>query len=220
MRHEIFQLPRGTTSLQALEFATHHCDSKYLIGISGDDAFGSDYKAGMREYHSLNETGHHVGFFDKIICNSKLSPISKVKSSWADNSSKNRRLLEYSNPGNSAGVILPWQYLKEIGIFTNSPEILVEDYWLWLALVDKCLFHNISIGSVLYRKHSSNLTLESNNRDYIFSLGFCSGYALNRKHRLLGPLRNLLLILRLSRHVSIMQIRFFLKGWICGKNYI
>jgi glycosyltransferase involved in cell wall biosynthesis len=216
MVFESHSLPRGSTSLEALQYAQLFCDSDYMIGISGDDVFGSGYMDGLKEFESLDTNSRSLGFFEKIVCDENLEVLSRHKSNWAPTRTLNRRLLETSNPGNSAGIILPWKYIKENGFLKDTPPILIEDYWLCLTLVDNCDFLNLSQGSALYRRHRNALGFQNKSKIYAYSLGYCSGMAFNPSSWFGSVFRNAYLVLRLIRHLSVQCHPSFLYGWWHG----
>ena len=208
--YRIYKMERGATTLQALAHYASLESPNWISLISGDDAFGDLYFEQAGTFIEAYPEGA-LGFSKLKVCDNKLSAISERKSAWGLSRDAILKQLQYSNPGNTPGVILPWKKIVQSGIFNSIPPILIEDYWLWWQLQDKFDFKNLNESKVKYRRHELNLTKQRKNKLYAFSLGYCTGLPLLHQNTFATHFRNVLLVTRWIRHISpIYWSNFFL----------
>ncbi len=172
--------PKGTTTLASLAALQGHVRDEFLVGISGDDAFGVGY--GTAATHAVATQGEpQVVWFTLWQTDSTLRKV-KRRVPLVLHSGKLMRLLMLSrNPGTGPGAILPWKAMSSWGILEDCPkDNLIEDYWLWLSLLDRAKFVIGEAGYVLYRRHPEALTPQLGRRDAGLSFARCGALAWQR----------------------------------------
>lgn len=209
--YRVYKIERGTTTLQALAYYAYLESPNWISLISGDDVFGEGYFEQAGTFMEAYPEGA-LGFSKLEVCDSKLSAITERKSAWGLSRDTILKQLQYSNPGNTPGVILPWKKIVQAKLFDSIPPILIEDYWLWWRLFDKFEFKNLNESKVLYRRHESNLTKQSKNKFYAFSLGYCTGLPILHQKRFATHFRNVMLVTRWIRHISPIYWSYFFSG--------
>lgn len=216
-QYRIYKMERGATTLQALALYASLESPNWISLISGDDAFGEGYFEQAGTFMEAYPVGA-LGFSKLEVCDSKLSAISERKSTWGLSRDTILKQLQYSNPGNTPGVILPWKKIVQSGILNSIPPILIEDYWLWWQLQDKFDFKNLNESKVKYRRHESNLTNQKLDSKFAYSLGFCSGIPLSKHKTLVGNLLSIFLTIRWIRHIGVSKWHHYLRGHKDGRN--
>jgi glycosyltransferase involved in cell wall biosynthesis len=215
---EHIQFDDSTKTLLALKKIEKKVKTKFAILISADDAFGIQYREALLGVFK-NENRQVVVNFKSLISDRQLNPSGTRKPSWGDNHQKNRKKLLYSNPGTAPGAVIPWQLLTEQEAWKHPPDILIEDYWIWWHLIDHVPFINCSESFVFYRQHGKNLSKQSKNKDYAYSLGYVSALPYIKSNYVMNRLLSLTLIPRWMRHLHITVWKNFLSGYMSAYRY-
>jgi glycosyltransferase involved in cell wall biosynthesis len=212
LRLRIVEVGRDSVSLDAFEAARPLIDTEYVAAISGDDVFGEEFFLGFLSERDVRSNPFVLNF-ELILVDSKLQPFGHQTPRWGGSTSKNRKRLMRGNPGTAPGSILPWQLLVNLPQWKYRPKILIEDYWLWWTLLEHADFSCPSSGTVLYRRHSANLSGKVGDSRYVGDLGYCVRLswtaAVNHSERFWS----LMLLLRWARRVRIRQIPNYLRGF-------
>lgn len=212
LNSEHIQFNDKTKTLLALKKIEKKVETKFAILISADDAFGIQYRQALLEIFK-DKTREVVVNFKSLVSDQQLKPSRIRKSSWGDSHQKNRKKLLYSNPGTAPGAVVPWQVLTKLASWQNPPDILIEDYWIWWQLIDHVPFVNCSESFVFYRRHDKNLSRQSKNKDYAYSLGYVSALPNVKSQHVLNRLLSLTLIPRWIRHLHVNVWKYFISGY-------
>lgn len=205
--------PRDTKTLTVLKSLEDIINSQFVVLLSSDDLFAPGYgRALLSNLGKLKE--ETVLNFSLIETNSLLEPVRLHAPRWTNSVDRNRRMLSIMNPGTAAGSVVPFKKLKTLEIWKSVPPILIEDYWLWWALIEHVPFVNIGNANTIYRKHGSNISGEKRNREYAYSLGFAAGLPRYMNNSRLNRALSLLLIPRWGRHLAASTWSNFFRGFL------
>jgi glycosyltransferase involved in cell wall biosynthesis len=205
--------PRDTKTLTVLKSLEDSINSQFVVLLSSDDLFAPGYgRALLLNLDELKEDA--VLNFSIIETNSLLEPLRLHVPRWTNSVNRNRRMLSIMNPGTAAGSVIPFKKLKTLEIWKSVPPILIEDYWLWWALVEHVPFVNVGNANAIYRKHGSNISGAKRNPDYAYSLGFAAGLPRYMKNSRLNRTLSLLLIPRWARHLAASTWSEFFRGFL------
>ena len=211
---DYLRLPPDTSTLRALQILANKFHKEFAILISADDALGIGYGAALRsELLSLDQIPVVVNF-SHMICNESLNPIENRHSRWSNKVEMNKFLLSKGNPGNTAGVLLPWKHVQKIFQVSDVPDILIEDYWLWWKLVETTEFKNNLEGRVLYRRHDRSISKAKRNPKYAFSLGYISALPIPMNNSIINKVVGTTLIPRWIIHLHFSVWKHYLSGYI------
>lgn len=212
LNSEHIQFDENTKTLLALKKIEKGVKTKFAILISADDAFGIKYREALLEVFK-NENRQVVVNFKSLVSDQKLNPLGVRSPAWDKNRQKNQKKLLYSNPGTAPGAVIPWKFLTQLTSWKNPPNILIEDYWLWWQLIDHVPFVSCRESSVLYRQHENNLSKQSKDKDYAFSLGYVSALPNVKSKYFLNRILSLTLIPRWIRHLNVNVWKNFVSGY-------
>ena len=204
----------NTPTLKVVSFLSELFHQKYAIFLSADDSLGANYGEQVKSEIDMNYIRPTIVNFQHIVCDENLSPLKIRNPKWSTSIKTNKRNLSKSNPGNTAGVLLPWGVLSYHLSNGKIPAILIEDYWLWWRCVDICDFKNNLEGMVHYRKHSTSTSNASRSHDYAYSLGYVSALPCYMNSNITYRFLGLSLILRWGRHLHYSVWGSFGKGFI------
>lgn len=151
--------------------------------------------------------------FRQRVSDSNLNMIKIRDSKWSNSYKRNRKKLLVGNPGTTPGAIIPWETLKKINAWDNTPNILIEDYWLWWKLLDHATFINIKYGEVLYRRHNNNVTAQSKDPIYSESLGYASALGWVNAETLFEKIHSVFVVIRWIRHIDFRAWKNFIIGF-------
>jgi hypothetical protein len=149
-----------------------------------------------------------------MVSDQDLNPLFPKSPKWADKIQKNKRLLSYSNPGTAPGAVIPWEILIKSPSWKQPPNIVIEDYWLWWQLIDQVPFINCKDAYVLYRQHRNNVTKNTKNKDYAYSLGYVSALPNIKAINILNTFLSFFLIPRWIRHLNVSVWKDYAAGYI------
>jgi len=198
------------TVLKSLEDSIN---SQFVVLLSSDDLFAPGYGPALLSIlGELKEDA--VINFSLIETNSLLEPVRLHLPRWTNSVNRNKRRLSFMNPGTAAGSVVPFKKLKTLEIWKSVPPILIEDYWLWWALVEHVPFINVGNANAIYRKHGSNISGAKRNPDYAYSLGFAAGLPRSMNNSKLNRALSLLLVPRWGRHLAALTWSEFLHGFL------
>jgi len=210
---DYLRLSPDTSTLRALQILANNFHHEFSVLISADDAFGIGYGDALRsELLSLDQIPVVVNF-SHIICDDLLNPIKLRQPHWSTKVKKNKFLLSKGNPGNTAGVLLPWRQVQKLFEEGQVPDILIEDYWLWWKLLDSTKFKNNLNGQVLYRKHRGSISRSKTNRKYAYSLGYISALPIYMNRLMLYKVIGVILIPRWIIRLHFSVWRDYLQGY-------
>jgi hypothetical protein len=199
--------------LSVLKSLENSINSQFIVLLSSDDLFAPGYgNALLSILGELKEDA--VINFSLIETNSLLEPVRLHKPRWTNTVNRNKRILSIMNPGTAAGSVVPFKKLKTLEIWKSVPPILIEDYWLWWALVEHVPFVNVCNANAIYRKHGSNISGANRNREYAYSLGFAAGLPRFMNNSQLNRALSLMLIPRWARHLAAPTWSEFLRGFL------
>ena len=151
--------------------------------------------------------------FRQRVSDSSLNTIKIRDSKWSNSYKRNRKKLLVGNPGTTPGAIIPWETLKKINAWDNTPNILIEDYWLWWKLLGHATFINIKYGEVLYRRHNNNVTAQSKDPIYSESLGYASALGWVNAETLFEKILSVFVVIRWIRHINFREWKNFIIGF-------
>ena len=204
---------RDTKTLTVLKSLEDRINSQFVVLLSSDDMFAPEYGSAL--LLSIGELkGDAVINFSLIETNALLEPVRLHVPRWTNSVNRNKRRLSLMNPGTAAGSVVPFKKLKTLEIWKSVPPILIEDYWLWWALVEHVPFVNVGNANAIYRKHGSNISGAKGNPDYAYSLGFAAGLPHYMNNSRLNRALSLLLIPRWGRHLAASTWSDFFRGFL------
>ncbi len=204
--------PRDTKTLTVLKSLEDSINSQFAVLLSSDDLFAPGYGSALHlTIRELKEDA--VVNFSLIETDALLEPVCVHVPRWTENVDRNKRRLSIMNPGTAAGSIVPFKKLKTLEIWKSVPPILIEDYWLWWALVEHVPFVNVGNANAIYRKHGSNISGAKRNPEYAYSLGFVTGLPRVVNNSRLNRCLSLILIPRWGRHLAPSVWGYFLRGY-------
>ncbi len=206
------QLSEDTKTLTALKKLEPYIDTEYVILISADDALGINYREALIDINRA-KPGIKVVNFVSHITDQDLNPLRARYPKWSTSTKKNKKLLSYSNPGNAPGVVIPWEILVDTLGWNQSPNIMIEDYWLWWQLIDRVPFVTAEKSHVLYRQHSNNISKETKNKDYAYALGYVSALPMIKNTQFVNRFLSVILIPRWIRHLNILVWKNYAAGY-------
>ena len=146
------KLEKDTKTLTALKSLEEYVSTNYVILLSADDALGENYSQALNKLFS-DITEYAVINFPSVVTDQNLQPLYSRVPKWSRSAKSNKKLLSYSNPGTAPGAVIPWRILVETQSWKQSPDIIIEDYWLWWQFID--------IAQLLNRRNSINIKLKS-----------------------------------------------------------
>jgi hypothetical protein len=202
-----------TRTLKVLKGLEEYINTKYIILLSADDALGKNYREALANITRINSREQVINFIS-MVSNQDLNPLFSKSPKWADKIQKNKRLLSYSNPGTAPGAVIPWEILIKSPSWKQPPNIVIEDYWLWWQLIDQVPFINCKESHVLYRQHENNVTKNTKNKDYAYSLGYVSALPNIKALNFLNKLLSIFLIPRWIRHLNVTVWKDYVAGYI------
>jgi len=208
---ELVQLPRGTTSLMALEHASSMINADYVMMISGDDFLGDGVNLATREFLRSLQVPTVMNFPLQVVSEGG-STIGETSSKWTGVPSLDRQKLLRGNPGTAPGSILPWREVQSLDQWPNNSRMLIEDYWLWWSLAAKVQYLNAERAFINYRRHESSVTGSSRNADFAYSIGYCVGLAQSNARTPIEWISTIFLLARWIRKVDLRDIASFLQG--------
>lgn len=204
--------PRDTKTLTVLKSLEDSINSQFVLLLSSDDLFAPGYGGALLlTLVELKEDA--VLNFSLVETNSILEPIRLHKPRWTNSVRKNKRKLSIMNPGTAAGSVVPFKKMKTLEIWKSVPPILIEDYWLWWALIEHVPFVNVLNANAIYRKHGNNISGAKRNREYAYSLGFAAGLPHSMNNSRLNRVLSLFLIPRWGRHLAASTWSEFFRGY-------
>jgi len=206
------QLSEDTKTLTALKKLEPYIETENVILISADDALGINYREALID---INKTkpGIKVVNFVSLITDQDLNPLRAKYPKWSPRTKKNKKHLSYSNPGNAPGAVIPWEILVDTLGWNQSPNIMIEDYWLWWQLIDRVPFVTAEKSHVLYRQHSNNVSKDTKNRDYAYALGYVSALPMVKNTQFVNKVLSVILIPRWIRHLNILVWKNYAEGY-------
>jgi glycosyltransferase involved in cell wall biosynthesis len=210
---DYLKLEKTSTLIAVLKLSKIY-SQKHAILLSADDLLGENYGDQVRFELAQVYNKPTIVNFQHIICDDRLNPLSMRIPKWSSTIYANQRRLTIGNPGNTAGALLPWEFVSNTLTKDKIPSILIEDYWLWWQSVEECDFKNNTLGTVLYRKHAASTTSASRNSHYAFSLGYVSALPCYMNKNVLNRLLGLFLIFRWGRHLHYSVWDSYRKGYI------
>lgn len=210
---DIIQISRNSTPLDAFRSLIGRVETHFVSVISGDDYFLPGY--GSLSLNLVERVDlKSVINFAHLIVNEKSEIIGKRVPKWNSIAALDRKLLLYSNPGTTAGCILPWKILVDNCLSNTDFNSMIEDYYYQIKLVNQVRFIGVQTPVVGYRKHSSNLSNSVNNTQYIKSLGVSVRLSWNMARGFLEKLSSVFLLFRWARHVPVKQLSTYLRGFL------
>jgi len=212
---ELISVMRDTTPLGAFKSLVDCVETKFISVISGDDFFLDGYGLIAASYSS-EIANNSVVHFSQFIVDEKSQIIGGRTPRWSSKPSHDRKRLLFSNPGTTAGCLLPWNLLYENCLTDDSFDTLIEDYYFNCRLVSEAIFHSEFNVLVAYRKHESNLSSQSANFAYALSIGICVRQAWNIASSPLEKLTTFILFLRWGRHLSFFALPKMIHGFLRG----
>jgi glycosyltransferase involved in cell wall biosynthesis len=205
--------PRDTKTLTVLKTLEASITTQFVVLLSSDDLFAPGYaRALLLTLDNLEAEA--VLNFSLSETNSLLESVRLHVPKWKNSVKKNKRLLSIMNPGTAAGAVIPFKTLRNLPVWKSVPPILIEDYWLWWALVEHVPFVNVLSAKVIYRKHGSNISSAKLNREYAYSLGFAAGLPRSMNNSTLNRSFSLFLIPRWGRHLANSVWVDFWRGFL------
>ena len=205
--------PRDTKTLTVLKSLEDSINSQFIVLLSSDDLFSPGYGGAL--LLTLGELKEEAVLnFSLVETNSLLAPVRLHKPRWTNTVNGNKRKLSIMNPGTAAGSVVPFKKLKTLEIWKSVPPILIEDYWLWWALVEDVPFVKVENANVIYRKHGSNISGAKSNSEYAYSLGFAAGLPRSMNNSHLNRVLSLMLIPRWARHLAASTWSEFFRGFL------
>ena len=210
---KILRIDRTKTPLGAFRALTEFIHPDFIAVISGDDFFLPGYGAAV---HALVERNppNFVSNFSQLIVDEKSLVIGRREPKWTPDAQANRRKLLYSNPGTTAGCLLPWAFVKEVCLKEEYFDTMIEDYYINTRLILKLPFKSELQNLVAYRVHSNNLTKQKMSKSYATSIGICVSLSWHNAQSVFEKILSLTLIARWGRHVSFFRIPQLLEGFI------
>lgn len=210
---KILRIDRNKTPLGAFRALTDFINTDFIAVISGDDFFLPGYGSAVRALVESNPP-NFVANFSQLIVDEKSVVIGRREPKWTSNPQVNRRKLLYSNPGTTAGCLLPWKFVKEVCLKEEYFDTLIEDYYISTRLILKIPFKSELQNLVAYRVHGTNLSKQKMSKKYATSIGICVSLSWHNARNLFEKILSLTLIARWGRHVSISRIPQLLAGFV------
>jgi hypothetical protein len=207
------QFWEDTRTLRVLKGLEKYINTKYIILLSADDALGENYRKALSNITRINSREQVINFIS-MVSDQDLNPLFPKSPKWANKIQKNKRLLSYSNPGTAPGAVIPWEILIKSPSWKQPPNIVIEDYWLWWQLIDQVPFINCKDAYVLYRQHRNNVTKNTKNKDYAYSLGYVSALPNIKAINILNTFLSFFLIPRWIRHLNVSVWKDYAAGYI------
>ena len=207
------QFWEDTRTLRVLKGLEKYINTKYIILLSADDALGENYRNALSNIIRVNSREQVINFIS-MVSDQDLNPLFPKSPKWANKIQKNKRLLSYSNPGTAPGAVIPWEILIKSPSWKQPPNIVIEDYWLWWQLIDQVPFINCKDAYVLYRQHRNNVTKNTKNKDYAYSLGYVSALPNIKAINILNTFLSFFLIPRWIRHLNVSVWKDYAAGYI------
>jgi hypothetical protein len=207
------QFWEDTRTLRVLKGLEKYINTKYIILLSADDALGENYRKALSNITRINSREQVINFIS-MVSDQDLNPLFPKSPKWANKIQKNKRLLSYSNPGTAPGAVIPWEILIKSPSWKQPPNIVIEDYWLWWQLIDQVPFINCKDAYVLYRQHRNNVTKNTKNKDYAYSLGYVSALPNIKSINILNTFLSFFLIPRWIRHLNVSVWKDYAAGYI------
>lgn len=204
-------------TLTALKSLEKYVSTNYVILLSADDAFGTQYRIALIKLLGKNSE-YAVINFPSLVTDENLKPLQLKTPNWTGRVEKNRQRLSYSNPGTTPGAVIPWSILINIESWNQPPDIVIEDYWIWWQLITLVPFVSSQESYVLYRQHQHNISSASKNVNYAYSLGYVSALPANKSNNFKNRILSLILIPRWLRHLNITVWRKYLSGYLDSKR--
>jgi glycosyltransferase involved in cell wall biosynthesis len=218
-RVKLVSLSLGTSTLTALSRELSGIETRYVVGMSGDDVFYSGYGEIIRNLSVEQESQSVMINVTLIHTDENLLPFKVQRSRWSDFSRWNRYKLNFGNPGTGPGAIYPVSELATVLQKRELAGLLIEDYFIYWQLVDHVKFINLPSAKILYRRHPKALGKQYLNPDYAKSIGFSVGLAFNNSGNALGNLLSVFLFLRWMRHIPLKNLSIFLVGFRTGYKF-
>ncbi len=212
---ELISVMRNTTPLGAFKALVGCVKTTYISVISGDDFFLEGYGISAADY-TLRFAGNRVVHFAQLIVDERSQLVGSRRPRWASNPNLDRKRLLYSNPGTTAGCLLPWNLLQKNCLADESFDTMIEDYFFNCRLVSDVIFHSEPKELVAYRKHKSNLTSQSRDFAYALSIGICIREAWKLALNPIEKFTTFVLFLRWGRHLSIFTMPKVFHGFLRG----
>ena len=207
------QFWEDTRTLRVLKGLEKYINTKYIILLSADDALGENYRKALSNITRINSREQVINFIS-IVSDQELNPLFPKYPKWTDKIQKNKKLLSYSNPGTAPGAVIPWEILIKSPSWKQPPNIVIEDYWLWWQLIDQVPFINCKDTHVLYRQHRNNVTKNTKNKNYAYSLGYVSALPNIKAINILNTFLSFFLIPRWIRHLNVSVWKDYATGYI------
>jgi glycosyltransferase involved in cell wall biosynthesis len=208
---QILRIDRTKTPLGALRALTDFIYTDFVAVISGDDFFLPGYGAAVLTLVE-NNPPNFVANFSQLIVDENSIQIGRREPKWSSNAKADRRKLLYSNPGTTAGCLLPWVVVKEVLLKESHFDTMIEDYFISTKLIHKLPFKSELQDLVAYRVHENNLTKQRMSKKYAKSIGICISLSWNSAESVFEKLISLSLIARWGRHVHFSRIPQLLAG--------
>lgn len=189
-------------------------NTKSLILLSADDTLGESYNEAIDKYLIQDSTRAEsiILNFTLNVTNQNLEHIKFQYPKWSKFRFINGIKLSYKNPGTGPGAVIPYELLKRIANDNLLFDTLIEDFYMWWLLLDDAVFINSNIGSVVHRRHKSNVTNMHSDLNFIYYLGFSSGLPLVQKKIYLYPIA-IFLPINWMRFVKFAHLSHYLNGY-------
>lgn len=203
---------RETKTLSVLKSLEDSVHTQFAILLSSDDLLAPGYGKVLLSTLKNAKPDTVINFL-LIETDEFLSLKRRHEPKWTTSMQKNQRMLSIKNPGTATGSVIPFKKLKSLESWESVPPILIEDYWLWWALVEHVDFINVLSASAIYRKHGNNISGSSQSREYAYSLGFAAGLPRAMNNSIFNRGLSLILIPRWGRHLDPITWRHYLRGF-------
>lgn len=213
---EIERRSNESFTLENFIIGVKRISSSHFILLSSDDVFGRNYGKVIEEVLHRDKKHKTLYNVNLEICDESLNLIGFRKSRWSKQIARNRINLSIGNPGNAAGAIFPTSITNKKISEKVIPKTLIEDYWLWWALLEDVNFQNIDNAKVLYRRHPGNVTNMRESKRYARSLGSSAAIPLTNSNPLIFKFISLFLVVKWMRHIKLRLWPSFLQAYFSG----
>jgi glycosyltransferase involved in cell wall biosynthesis len=209
---KVISTKRELTPLDAFRVLIGHIETDYISVISGDDFFLNGYGALVNQI-STERSGNVLVQFAHAVVDHQSKKIGERVPRWTSNPKLDRKKILYSNPGATAGSLLPWKILVEKCLDDKDFNTMIEDYYFSCKLISSVTFKTVKDEVVAYRHHPNNLMKNTSQVEYVLSLGICVRLAWNIAKNPIEKLTTLFLFFRWGRKVPMTCLPAMIRGF-------
>jgi glycosyltransferase involved in cell wall biosynthesis len=213
------QFNENTRTLTVLKALEGYIDSKYIILLSADDALGENYRNSLLQIFEKSPEYKVINFIS-LLTDQDLNPLYFKHPKWTYKITENKRSLSYSNPGTAPGAVIPWEILIKTPTWKQPPDIIIEDYWIWWQLIEQVPFVICDDAYVLYRQHQNNISKNTKDPAYAYSLGYVTALPNIKATNIFHTILSCFLIVRWVRHLSVLVWKEFYIGYKFAKRNV